>query len=277
MASGQRGGTAADGFEQTAVCRAEQGRVRKPTEDAKRLADEISSNESLASSTRTMVAHFQAVLRDPKSTEDDRAQARFAIKRLEQDLSSYASDLSRLKEEHARAVVAKDEATKTATECVQKARAEHERQAAAEKEAQQRELEADEAHNQEIMSNPQNVRGGLSGLICIADMVRAQALKEIKTEKRYARVAGVQDNSKLYDLQATVRSADEAKAHYRKKLKALNLKPFSCKTSVAKSVAACVLTSDEENNVEPECLEGKHSGAVEAALIVLWMERMGLE
>jgi hypothetical protein len=267
----------ANGFDEKGVCQAERGRVRKPTDAASRLADELSSTEALASSTRTMTTHFQAVLRDPKSSEDDRAQARLAIKRLEQDLSSYTSDLARLKEEHHRAVAAKEEATKLADECVYKARTDYDRQADAERDAQERQLAADEAHNRDIMSSPKNVRGGLSGLICIADMVRSQALKEIKTEKRYARVAGVQDNSKLYELQTTVRSADEAKTKYRSQLKALKLRPLGCKSAVAKTVAACVLTSDEENNVDPECLEGKHSGAVEAALIVLWMERMGLD
>jgi hypothetical protein len=132
-----------------------------------------------------------------------------------------------------------------------------------EQEQQKREEEARRAEEQraaaehaamveERKRDPRYAIPVLSGLLCYERAVRADALKEIRTEKRYSEIAGVQDNAKLYALQQRVREMDEGIAETTRLLASKGWKALSCAGRRVRLVVACIAAHDAGYECEEE-------------------------
>lgn len=144
-------------------------------------------------------------------------------------------------------------------ECVAAERAKHDA-AVAEydkrvKEIDDREAARDARIKAEIADRP-TVRAAISAWICVEDAVRSRVLAEIKTEKKYSKVSGAQNNAKLYELQQMLRTADTNKAKRKADLKALKLAPLGCKVPQVKRAAFCVMDHSDEG-FDESCFDGE--------------------
>jgi hypothetical protein len=99
--------------------------------------------------------------------------------------------------------------------------------------------------------DPQYVRPILSALICYQRAARTVALDEMRTEKRYSELGGVQNNVKLYALQQRVREMDEGIAESKRLLASKRWKALPCVERRVKMVVACL----EANEAGEDCDE----------------------
>lgn len=127
----------------------------------------------------------------------------------------------------------------------EKDRQEQEAQAAAEAERAKK-AEADAAASDErigkIRSDKKQMALVFGAILCGIDFQRRQALEEIAKEKKYARLGGMVDKVKLYNLQRQVRFADERAAGVREKLKQpiyAGVKPVACASKDVQRVLVC--------------------------------------
>lgn len=115
-----------------------------------------------------------------------------------------------------------------------------------------------------LMGHRPTLQVAISAKLCVDAGGRATALREIAAEKKYARIGGVQNMSKLYELQQDVRDYDERKVVWQRTLKQLKLKALGCKASDVKPLAVCIQQATEE----PACGLPPLDEQIEAATIL---------
>ncbi len=94
-------------------------------------------------------------------------------------------------------------------------------------------------------ADPQWMRPLHSAYVCAHRGSKRETLKEIQTEKRYAKVGGIVSKSKLYELQQDLRHFDERIAVHKKGLKSLGVKPSPCKSKRVQLLTECIRSTVE--------------------------------
>jgi len=135
--------------------------------------------------------------------------------------------------------------------CLAKQRRFQEQAEAAARGAEDREREA-QARRERLEEkrkrsrDPKWLGPALSARRCYHSLVRAEAIKEIQTEKRYAKLGGVVDMRKLHDLQTFVRTQDEGIANADGALARWKLKPSSCSGKLVSEITRCLRVAREQ-------------------------------
>ena len=88
-----------------------------------------------------------------------------------------------------------------------------------------------------FLENPKAVRLMLSARLCAGQERRKRAMAEIAQEKKYARIGGALNLSKLRELQDEVRTADIIVAQSNLGLKQEKAKPLSCAQEAVQQAA----------------------------------------
>lgn len=126
-----------------------------------------------------------------------------------------------------------------AANAAQKAEEEHQRERAREQAREQaaRDAEAQriadaaraaaEEHQRALLADPGNVFILRGAALCVDREIRRRALGEIAAEKKYARVGGILDKQKVYDLQQRLRWADEQEADHKRSFAGQRIAPCS--------------------------------------------------
>lgn len=148
------------------------------------------------------------------------------------------------------AIALRDANAKKLAECVDRERRAHDERAVARK-AEEDTRKADEERKiaeatakreriEALLSSKPTVRLALSAMICVSKTERTAALRAIADEKKYARIGGVQNMSKIYDLQMEVRAADRHAAWLGGEMKKRKVTAIKCGDSTVKQIAACI-------------------------------------
>lgn len=88
--------------------------------------------------------------------------------------------------------------------------------------------------------NPKIMQPALSAALCFDASVRIRALSEIRKQQRYAKIGGgIIDRQAIYELQRTVREADEDASKSRAALKELKVPALTCKRQDVLRFYAC--------------------------------------
>jgi hypothetical protein len=116
-------------------------------------------------------------------------------------------------------------------------KAEEERRLARAREQSAREAEAQrvadaaraaaEEHQRALLADPDNMFILRGAALCVDREIRRRALGEIAAEKKYARVGGVVDRQKIYQLEQRVRWADETDAENKNSFAGQRIAPCS--------------------------------------------------
>lgn len=110
------------------------------------------------------------------------------------------------------------------------------RQAAEAKEANDQEAEAEATRR-----DPKAMSVVFGAIFCYTKNLRNVALAEIAKEKKYARIGGMVNKVKLYNLQQAIRWADETEAEERKNLKGYRrVVPLGCNNASVAAVTQCL-------------------------------------
>lgn len=112
-----------------------------------------------------------------------------------------------------------------------------------------------------VGANKVAMQAMLSTRICRTEIARRNVLDEIKKQRKYARIGGVQNNSILYSLQTKLRVADESIASDRKSLATWPAKALSCNDDMVKAIRMCA----EDEAPPSECSNPS------MALVVQWV------
>jgi len=135
-------------------------------------------------------------------------------------------------------------------------RATAERRAIAARERAKREA-AVETARAEVANNPGALRCIRSAIVCLSNVVRTIAKKEIETENKYAREGGgMIDKVKMYRLQQVMRTADEKSSDAKSGLD--RMKALPCKDTDVEAVMSCALldAGDQSSKLQewrPHC------------------------
>lgn len=111
----------------------------------------------------------------------------------------------------------------------------------------------DEAQIEARLEDPAYLAAGWSSVRCYWLAEKADAVKELATEKRYARLGGVIDARKNYGLQLWARKADEHAAEAAQQLRAMNVAPLDCRQPHMKTISACVVAWAAWEDAEEDC------------------------
>ena len=110
-----------------------------------------------------------------------------------------------------------------------------------------------------LMNSAPMVRLALSAMVCVTNSERADALRAIADEKKYSRIGGVQNNSKIYDLQQQVRQSDQQTALLVGDLKKRKTTAIKCADPTVKQIVACLHAAAED----APCLVDSVAGPLE--------------
>jgi hypothetical protein len=184
----------------------------------------------------------------------DLAAAKKWRDKYKRELDEAVADLEAARAQWRQVALKRDEAAKALGECVVRERAEFDARVEARRVAAQEKADAESKRRERVValvSDRPTMQVALSAMICVETVERAAALREIAAEKKYARVGGVQNNSKLYELQRQVRSHDERKLEWQKGLKVRKLKALGCALATVRPVVECILQPVDA----PSCAE----------------------
>ncbi len=96
-----------------------------------------------------------------------------------------------------------------------------------------------------VRQSPRLMSVAFGAAICAARQVRSASIAEIAKEKKYARIGGYENKSKLYELQRRIRWADEQEAAERAAAKGAHIAPFPCTNGEVKTAIACTSSGSE--------------------------------
>ncbi len=129
----------------------------------------------------------------------------------------------------------------------QKAGEELVRQKAAEAAEEQKREEEQRATRAELVNeglkcaeSPRCIGFALSAAVCKNEHDRAEALREIREENKYAKIGGAVDLAKLHDLQDEVRKRDNYLKFFNHQLEMRKLKRASCKGETMEILMSCI-------------------------------------
>lgn len=139
--------------------------------------------------------------------------------------------------------------------CVIKARAAAKEAEKAAEESGKRQIE-DEAKDAAITNNHKAMSLVFGVEMCLAQAAKKDALAEIAKQKKYARIGGVESRLSLFQLQGTIRRADELLAKDRNLLRtASNLKgvrPLPCTDAGVRSLMKCKKDPSSDQDCDDE-------------------------
>lgn len=120
---------------------------------------------------------------------------------------------------------------------------EREKKNAADREARKQHREAEEraleAADEAAAGDPKWMVPLLSAQLCQSSDDRAEAMNEIRTQKKYSKVGGVLDLTAISAQQDRIRDADERSAALREDLHTLRAKPLPCSSADVVFVRHC--------------------------------------
>jgi hypothetical protein len=119
----------------------------------------------------------------------------------------------------------------------------------------------EKADNDTFRANTLAVRATWSSWLCYGKAARDAAMAAIAKEKKYSRIGGVVNLSRLSQLQDDVRAADEKIDQARAGLRQAHAKPFPCSHPGVAAFVECARQWDSEN-VESRCTNLDLAGAV---------------
>ncbi len=91
---------------------------------------------------------------------------------------------------------------------------------------------------------PERLPAIFGATVCIGRETKSAALTEIAKERKYARLGGMVDKEKLYELQQRVRWADEHAEADAKAIKTWKVKPLPCSSRLVREIITCKHDSD---------------------------------
>jgi hypothetical protein len=220
-------------FDERDVCLNERGR-------ANGAADQVRAPRSEA----WALAGVERARRDLAAATNDRARAQYkrrldeAVAQLESVRAATIADIAK-----------RDETARQLSECVERERRAFLEEAAArsaEAERKANEQRAQRERIEKLMSSKPTVQLVLSAMVCVAKNDRASALRAIADEKKYARIGGVQDNAKIYELQQAVRESDQRAASLGRELKQRKSTAIKCGDPKVTQLATCITRPIED-------------------------------
>lgn len=238
-------------FNEEYVCRNERTNARI-------AADRVTGTP--APDQAAMSAHVEKQCRELASATKGR-KGREACQRWRDQAVAEAENMRAARKAN---IATRDASAKTMADCVDKERQAHRARVDA-RIAEEERKAAEEADKRDriekLMNSAPTVRRALSALTCVAKGDRTAALRAIADEKKYARIGGVQNLSKTYDLQQEVAAADRRTAWLSGELRKRKTTAIKCGDPTVKQIATCISLAVEDDR----CLVDEVAGALQVS------------
>lgn len=201
----------------------------------------------------------------------DLARATKGRDKYKQWLDEAVAQLEAVRAAWRTSIARRDASARTLAECIDAERSAYLARAAAKQAEKQRRAEEETAKRERVeklMSSKPVVQLALSALVCVTNNERAGALRAIADEKKYARLGGVQNNTKIYELQQSIRESDQRVARFSRELKTRNASATRCSDPKVRQVATCITAAIEDG----PCLVDDVKGPLQVVRVIEGVE-----
>lgn len=228
--------------------------------DERSIATSAANRAARPPSDAAAVAHVERARRDLDGATKGRAQ----YKRW---LDEAVAELKNVRAARTADIARRDTSARKLAECVEGERRNYAARAAVqaaeeERKANDKRVEIDRIER--LMGSVPTVRLALSALVCLTKNDRTDALRAIADEKKYARIGGVQNNTKIYGLQQEVRAADQRTAFFLGELRKRKVTAIKCGDPTVRQIATCIRAAADE----APCLAAEVAEPLQAVRVI---------